>query len=306
LKARNFALQTEEDGAGPSAELPVVESDVQADEGTVEDVPHAYEYADGNQYDPDEVFVLEDLEESPESEEDEVRMGAVRTEAEPVQVHALVSEPTCELEAAPHPQGEQLLAIRIGQHEVQVRANVSRPRVSSWDQPYRSHSSRDKGGERPIVPKEERQCLAAYISLNGMKAYALFDTGSTADLMSPDFARVAPITSFKLSELVPIQLGCVGSRSAIARGCRVAGELGGVLIEDLYFDIANIDRYDVILGTTFMYAQNIILDVRGRKITVGGVNGRTVKAITPEDEVALQAERLDRRPKPTARKAQTA
>jgi len=233
-------------------------------------------------------------------------MGAIRTKVEPVQVRALVMEPTCELEATPHPQGEQLLAIRMGLHEVQVRANATRPRVSSWDQPYRAHTSKDKAGERPVVPKEERQCLAAYISLNGMKAYALFDTGSTADLMAPDFARVAPIASFKLAELVPIQLGCVGSRSAIARGCRVAGELGGVLIEDIYFDIANIDRYDVILGTTFMYAQNIVLDVRGRKITVGGANGRTVKAISPEDEAALQAERLDRRPKPAAHKAQPA
>jgi hypothetical protein len=276
------------------------------DEGNAEGNPYEYEYADGDQYDPDEVFVLEDLEESPEPEADEVRMGAIRTKAEPGQVRALVSEPTCELEATPHPQGEQLLAIRIGHHEVQVRANVSRPRVTSWDQPYRAHTSKDKVGERPIVPREERQCLAAYISLNGMKAYALFDTGSTADLMSPDFARVAPITSFKLSELVPIQLGCVGSRSAIARGCRVAGELGGVLIEDLYFDIANIDRYDVILGTTFMYAQNIILDVRGRRITVGGTNGRTVKAITPEDETVLQVERLERRPKPVSCKGQVA
>jgi hypothetical protein len=134
-----------------------------------------------------------------------------------------------------------------------------------------------------------------------MQAYALFDTGSTADLMSPDFARVAPVNSFKLTELVPIQLGCIGSRSAIARGCRVSGVLGKVLIEDLYFDIANIDRYDVILGTTFMYSQNIVLDVRGREIRIGGRNGESVKAMSPEEEVKLQIEQLEGKPKESGR-----
>ncbi|KAJ3979280.1 hypothetical protein F5890DRAFT_1558940 [Lentinula detonsa] len=37
----------------------------------------------------------------------------------------------------------------------------------------------------------ENHCLAAFIEINGVKAFALFDSGSTADAISPDFARVA-------------------------------------------------------------------------------------------------------------------
>jgi len=136
FKARNFALNTVDDEAEHSAGHLLEESDAAADEGNIDNVPHEGEYADGDQYDPDDVFVLEDLEESPEPDADEVRMGAIRTKVELVQVRALATEPTCELEATPHPQGEQLLAICMGLHEVQVRANVTRPRVSSWDQPY--------------------------------------------------------------------------------------------------------------------------------------------------------------------------
>jgi hypothetical protein len=59
----------------------------------------------------------------------------------------------------------------------------------------------------------------------------------------------------------------------------------------MYFDVANIDRYDVIMGTTFMYAHDIVLDIRGREILVGGKNGYAVKAIAPGEEMQLQVER---------------
>jgi hypothetical protein len=73
----------------------------------------------------------------------------------------------------------------------------------------------------------------------------------------------------------------------------VDGKLGCIIIEDIYFDVANIDKYDVILGTTFMYAQNVILDVRGRNILIGGHNSDSIKAIAPEDEMQLQVERFE-------------
>jgi hypothetical protein len=76
---------------------------------------------------------------------------------------------------------------------VYCMAAAVRLQVKADEHPYRAHVSRERAGERPKVSKEERQCLAAYIVLNGVKAYALFDMGSTADLMSPDFARVAPV-----------------------------------------------------------------------------------------------------------------
>ena len=37
--------------------------------------------------------------------------------------------------------------------------------------------------------------------------------------------------------------------------------MGGILVEDQYFDIVNIDHYDIIVGMAFMYKCCIILDV---------------------------------------------
>jgi hypothetical protein len=132
-----------------------------------------------------------------------------------------------------------------------------------------------------------RQCLAAYIQIDGQRAYALFDSGSSADIIAPDFARVMKLASFKLESAVPIQLGCVGSRSAIHHGVKVDLSIGDRRVNGVYFDIANVDRYDAIVGTKLMYDMNIVLDVRDRTIFVGGLEGRAVKAILPEEEQTL-------------------
>jgi hypothetical protein len=35
---------------------------------------------------------------------------------------------------------------------------------------------------------EEIQCMTVYVTINGVKAYAMLDTGSTTDAMSNEFA----------------------------------------------------------------------------------------------------------------------
>ena len=60
--------------------------------------------------------------------------------------------------------------------------------------------------------------LLAKMNINGLMAVAMFDSGSTADAVSPEFAHVANLKVFTLEEPVPIQLGCKGSRSKIIYG----------------------------------------------------------------------------------------
>jgi len=84
------------------------------------------------------------------------------------------------------------------------------------DLPFQAHAINKCIEECPDIPKEERQCLAAYMAINDIKAYALFDTGSTADMMSPDFAWVSEAVTFLLAKQVPLHLGCVSSQSSIS------------------------------------------------------------------------------------------
>ena len=39
----------------------------------------------------------------------------------------------------------------------------------------------------------------------------------------------------------------------------MSGQLGPLKEDNIYFDVVNIGRYDVILGVQFMYIQDIIL-----------------------------------------------
>ncbi|KAF9254782.1 hypothetical protein L218DRAFT_951282 [Marasmius fiardii PR-910] len=57
----------------------------------------------------------------------------------------------------------------------------------------------------PIASVEPKSKLypnvAGWIELNGVKAFALFDSGSTADAISPDFTRAAKMKIFRLENL---------------------------------------------------------------------------------------------------------
>ncbi|TFK50711.1 hypothetical protein OE88DRAFT_1736195 [Heliocybe sulcata] len=74
---------------------------------------------------------------------------------------------------------------------------------------------RERPGFRPLREPIERCCMVAYITINGVCALVLFDTGSTLDCVSPEFAQVANLTCYELGNPTVLQLGTVGSRSKI-------------------------------------------------------------------------------------------
>lgn len=138
------------------------------------------------------------------------------------------------------------------------------------DRAYRTAARRPyEVGVRPVRSAEAQMCLVAYTTINGIKALTLFDTGSTTDIVSPDFARVAKLKTFELEKPVPLQLGCIGSRSAINFGLQPKISFASIDSE-WYFDVANIDRYDVIIGTPFMSQYQLCLDFKTRSIIIDG------------------------------------
>ena len=88
---------------------------------------------------------------------------------------------------------------------------------------YRASMRRPMGTiRRPERRNGEQLCLAAYIKLNGVKAYTLFDS------VSPDFTWVAMMPVKTLEDPVTLQLGCVGSRSKINYGTEVDLEFASI------------------------------------------------------------------------------
>ncbi len=65
--------------------------------------------------------------------------------------------------------------------------------------------------------------------------------------------------TFKLEQPIALQLACVGSKSKVNYGARSTISFGNQRVEET-FNVANIDYYDVILGTPFMRWLGITLD----------------------------------------------
>ncbi|KAJ3776556.1 hypothetical protein FB446DRAFT_700669 [Lentinula raphanica] len=150
----------------------------------------------------------------------------------------------------------------------------------------------NQNGKRPLRKAEQNRCLCAFVEINGFQALTLFDSGSTADAISPDYAKVARMKVFQLDNPVTLQLGTKGSRSRISFGCVTpytvkGGKVGDVTGED-YFDVANIDRYDAVVGTVFMRKHGIALDFQHNSIRM---HGKPIPTLTEGDETKELARR---------------
>ena len=69
------------------------------------------------------------------------------------------------------------------------------------------------------------------------------------------------IKMFALEKPIALQLACIGSQSMINYRTHVTIKLGPKVVEE-YFNIANVEHYDAILGTPFLRRMGIVLDCR--------------------------------------------
>jgi len=99
-------------------------------------------------------------------------------------------------------------------------------------------------------------CIEVTIPINGLLAHVLLDGGSNMNMISPEFANVAKVLMIKLQEQMTLQLAVMGSCSKINYGTWVPVEFGP-MNATTYFDIANIDRYNTILGTPFLWEHRV-------------------------------------------------
>jgi hypothetical protein len=133
---------------------------------------------------------------------------------------------------------------------------------------------------RPKIAPQLRKCATIETKVGGCTAYIMIDTGSTGNFVSPAFARVTGMKTFPLEQQLTLQLGCIGSRSKITHGGSSNILLGGKASQ-IYFDVANIDRYDCILGIPFLREHSAVIDFAKQCIRIGDV---TI-ALSEEEEL---------------------
>jgi hypothetical protein len=113
------------------------------------------------------------------------------------------------------------------------------------------------------------------MTINGLDAIVMFDTGSTSDAVSPEFARVANMKIHSLDVPMGIQLGCKGSKSKI-----VFGTSGPVryssFVRTHYFAVVNINRFDAIISMGFMRKFSITLEPEHDSILISGITTPTL------------------------------
>ena len=94
------------------------------------------------------------------------------------------------------------------------------------------------------------------VPINGLLACVLLDGGSNTNMISPEFATIAKAPAIELQEQMMLQLAVMGSHSKINYGTWVPVEFGPIKVK-VYFNIVNIEGYDVILGTLFLWEYEV-------------------------------------------------
>jgi len=146
---------------------------------------------------------------------------------------------------------------------------------------------------RPQHPAQEKQCLASLVRVKGIDAWTLWDSGSTTSGITPVFAHIAGIEVNELVDTHTLQLGTVGSRSTGKFGALVDLDIQGQRFSS-YLDVANFDRYNMVIGTPFMHLYKVILDFKDMRVVI---NGQSVPALDPvgDSDNRLRRHRLTER-----------
>ena len=132
---------------------------------------------------------------------------------------------------------------------------------------------------QPLVKPEEKECLATWVKVGELEAWTLWDSGST---MSGIIVKI-PLDTLEDPHI--LQLGIVGSHSIIKYGADIEIKVADSAFTS-YVDVANFDRYDMIIGTPLLRKGKVLLDLINDQVVV---NRQKIPA------VKVQAKDLDPR-----------
>ena len=122
------------------------------------------------------------------------------------------------------------------------------------------HRARIKERSRPLWKCNDNQPISVFWEIGGVKAHCLINSGCEGIMISSSFIRVAKIEPFRVDKPIGIQLAVTGSKSVINYGANTTIKYNEKESKE-YFDIANIDYYDAILGTLFLRKHEVVIDL---------------------------------------------
>ncbi|KAG9020934.1 hypothetical protein FS837_007741, partial [Tulasnella sp. UAMH 9824] len=153
--------------------------------------------------------------------------------------------------------------------------------------------------ERNAVRTKDFTCLVpsaivVEVRINGQNARALVDSGSLADFMSTRLVDQLKVRLDKLEKPMAVQLAVTGLRTVVNNSSTVEFEYQGIR-ENRRFDIINLENYDIILGTPFLFQHKVGLVFNPSKLAIGSekalpMEGEQVTAIPSRAADVLEGE----------------
>ena len=126
------------------------------------------------------------------------------------------------------------------------------------------NASRVKGANDRVLPKP----VVINFIVNGLPVRALIDSGSLGDFISSTLVDQLKLKRTILDKPLGLQLAVQGSRSKI--NASVSVDYSYQNIRDSWrFDVVNLNDYDVILGTPWMWQHRICIGLNPARIVVG-------------------------------------
>src|SRR6266481_4023222 len=131
--------------------------------------------------------------------------------------------------------------------------------------PLSDHRVHRRTCARPSWARDSNQTLSGYWEVNGTKAHCLLDSRCEGVIISPNYTQATGIKTFKLEHPIGLQLACIGSKSTLNYGAHSSIAFSTKCVNE-YFNVINIDHYNVILGTPFLRRLGITLDFSGQGV----------------------------------------
>ncbi|KAF8752463.1 hypothetical protein RHS01_07674 [Rhizoctonia solani] len=128
--------------------------------------------------------------------------------------------------------------------------------------------------------------LIVEAKLEGESVRVLLDSGCQTDMVSTTIVDQLRLPKVKLTKPLQVQLAMAGSRGTLHYGVKARIEYQGI---DEYrdFDVGNLDNYDLILGTPFLFQHSVRLSFNPYGVYIG-----STKSLPLDGEQVIQINSL--------------
>ena len=144
-----------------------------------------------------------------------------------------------------------------------------RPRRSYYTQEQSDHPIEVTNTSNHVGPfGSGNRALKAYVTVNGHKAKALFDTGTMGEnLISAKFVTTFQIATQDLETPISLKMAVKGSRSTINYKCQPRIQVRDETGDTTDALVRSLDNYDIFLGMPYLTAHKAIIDCGNTIIT---------------------------------------